>query len=266
MNHWLKFVFAAIAWNIGIATAAEDRQALDALVQRYWAAEVAKDYVAVYGMLSSDEQSTIARDAYVTLRKEGGPLAYVTAQPGEIAYEGDIAWVYVKFDFMLPRYAYAGSRPGTTWQVWKNAGGWHPIPLGERDQWPTLPPKLRPAADEAVLKDRVKGLWRAKAEQDWKSVYSYLPPSFRERTPLDKFLQSKARFLYVSPEVQWVEAEGDHARAKIAVATKFNDPAATKMQPTQEKVIEPWIKADGTWYLDTTVLDQPAAPEKEKVN
>lgn len=266
MKHWLGPLLAVTVWIVGTAAAAQDRQALDALTKQYWVAEVAQDYVTVYGMLSPGEQKTITQDDYVTLRKEGGPPRYVTAQPGEIAYEANLAWVYVTFDWMLPRHADAGSRPGTTWQLWQNADGWHPIPLSVREQWPILPPKLRPAADEAALKARVSGLWQAKVELDWKSVYAYMPPWFRDRTPLDRFLKSKARFVYVSPEVQWVEAKGDEARAAIVVGTKFNDPAASKMQPKIDKFIEPWIKVDQTWYLNALPLDEPDAPAKENAH
>jgi hypothetical protein len=268
VKHWLRIILAVTAWIVGMAPAAaeEDRQVFEAQAKRYWLAEVGQDYATVYGMLSTDEQNTITREDYVTLRKEGGPPRFVTAQVGDIDYDGNLAWVFVKFDWMLPRYAYAGSRPGTTWQLWRNAGGWHPIPLAVREQWPILPPQQRPAADEANLKARVSGLWQAKVEQDWKSVYTYMPPWFREQTPLDKYLKSKARFLYVAPEVQWVEAKDDKARAAIMVGTKYNDPAATKMQPIVDKVIEPWIKADGIWYLDALPADEPREPAKENVH
>ncbi len=265
VQDWLSLFLAVTGFLMGMAPAAatEDRQLLEVQIKRFWAAEVEQDYGAVYDMLSIDEQNTMKREDYVTLRKEVGPARYVTAEVGEIEFAGDLAWVHVKVDWMLPRYAYAGSRPVAMWHLWRNIGGWHPIPLDERDKWPILPPRLRPAAEEAVLKQRVTGLWQAKAAQDWSSVYTYLPPWFRERTSLEKFLGSKARFLYLSPEVQWVEVNGNDARALIAVGYKLNDPATTKMPSHMDKPIESWIKVDGVWYVYAAPADEPEAPAKE---
>ena len=138
----------------------------------------------------------------------------------------------------------------------------------ERDQWPTLPPTLRPAAEEAVLKERVLGLWQAKAKEDWKAVYAYMPPWFKELNPPEKFLRSKAMFLYSSPAIQWVEVQGSEARAAIEVGSRPNDPATTKLQPRVAKLIEPWYKVDGIWYLKVITPEEqrPSAQGKPELN
>lgn len=264
---WLGFGFLAMAWGMGTmpAFAAADRQDLEPLAKRYWAAEVAMDYEAVYGMLSASEQATISRQDYVTMRREGGPPRYLTAQIGEFAHDGDLAWVYLTFDWVFSHHPNAGSRPGYAWQLWRHADGWHPVPPMERDQWPLYPPKLRSAADEAVLKERVVGLWRAKTSENWKDVYAYMPPWFRDRISLEKFLGNKALYVYLSPQVEWVEAKGDQGRAKVTVATRHNDPAATKMKPQPDRFVEAWIKVDGTWYLKVPPPEEAAEPVKEGV-
>ncbi len=256
MKRSLNFFWAiaVLVVSMAAAAAAVDTQSLEPLARRFWAAEVKPDYEAVYGMLLPAEQNTITRDDYVKLRKEVGPVRYLVAEVGEIEFAQDLAWVHVKFEWMFPRYPSPG-RPGDTWHLWRYVDGWHPIPLDERDRWPEVPPRLRPAADEAALAKRTAGLWKAKAEQDWKSVYSYMPPEYRARVPLEKFLDNKARFLYITPQVEWVEVTGSAARASIAFLYKFNDPSVSKMTPMEQKVIEPWVKVDGDWYLNTSVLN-----------
>jgi hypothetical protein len=59
--------------------------------------------------------------------------------------------------------------------------------------------------------------------------------------------------------VQWGEGCGSEARASIAFLYKINDPAVSKMRPEEQNVIEPWVKLDDVWYLNTSVLDQPQA-------
>ncbi|MBK7593160.1 MAG: hypothetical protein IPI27_18430 [Betaproteobacteria bacterium] len=108
--------------------------------------------------------------------------------------------------------------------------------------------KLRSAADEAVLRDRVVGLG-GQDQRGLEGVYVYMPPWFRDRVSLEKFLGNKALYVYLSPQVEWVEAKGDQGRAKVTVATRHNDPAATKMKPQPDRFVESWIKVDGTWYL-----------------
>lgn len=256
----LSLLGAVAALVVGLArgAAAVDTQSLEPIAKRFWAAEVQADYEKVYDMLSSGEQNTITRDDYVKLRKETGPVRYLAAEVGEIDFAEHLAWVHVKFEWMFPRYPAPG-RSAETWHLWRYEDGWHPIPLDERDKWPILPPQLRPAADETALTQRTTGLWKAKAEQDWKSVYAYMPPEYRARIPLEQFLKSKARFLYITPHVEWVEVSGSEARASIAFLYKINDPAVSKMQPKEQKVIEPWVKVNGDWYLNTSVLNEPPA-------
>jgi hypothetical protein len=256
MKNPLIFFWAVVGLVVSTAAAASpvDTQLLEPLAKRFWAAEVQPDYEAVYDMLSPAEKNSITRDDYVKQRREVGPVRYLAAEVGEIEFAQELAWVHVKFEWMFPRYPSPG-KPASTWHLWRYADGWHPIPLGQRDQWPEFPPRLRPAADEAALAKRTAGLWKAKAEQDWKGVYSYMPPEYRARIPLEKFLSSKARFLYINPQVEWVEVTGNEARASIAFLYRFNDPSVSKMPPIEQKVIEPWVKVDGDWYLNTSVLN-----------
>ncbi len=137
----------------------------------------------------------------------------------DVDVDGDLAWVRVKADNTMPSFpvtrrerSTAGSSGGTP------TGGtrWRP---GRCGNWPTLPPKLRPVADEAVLKERVAAMWKARVDQDWKTIYGFMSPAFRAAVPLDAFMNGKAKLLYVSAKVDWVEAKdirGQGARAASA--------------------------------------------------
>ncbi|MBK7590768.1 MAG: hypothetical protein IPI27_05385 [Betaproteobacteria bacterium] len=46
----------------------------------------------MYGMLSASEQATISRVEYVTMRRTAVRRATLTAQIGEFAHDGDLAW------------------------------------------------------------------------------------------------------------------------------------------------------------------------------
>jgi hypothetical protein len=78
---------------------------------------------------------------------------------------------------------------------------------------------------------------------------------------LDEFLNIRSKFLYLSPKVEWVEADGrGNARASVSFAYRINDPAVSKAKPQPSSVIEPWARVDGEWYIDTSVLEAPQAP------
>jgi hypothetical protein len=257
---WTLAAFsAAILCGNALAEAIVDDASLRDRVARFWAAEVRQDYVAVHALLSADEQRRSSRDEYVAIRTHKGPFRYLRADVVEVDGERDLAWVHVKFDWTTPRVAALRST-GETWQLWRYQDGWFPVPGTDRELWPKLPPKLRPRAEEVALKERVQRLWNAKVAEDWRGVYEYMPPDWRQRMPLEQFLRSKARFVYSTPVVEWVEiGELGDARARVSFGQRLNDPAISKMKPQPTSLIEPWIKVDGTWYLNLFVLDPPPA-------
>ena len=58
----------------------------------------------------------------------------------------------------------------------------------------------------------------------------------------------KARHLYVSHKIDWLEVIGDQGRSKVTYTYKPNDPSMAKVDPVAESTIEGWIKVDGEWY------------------
>jgi len=165
-----------------LATAATP-EALDSQVRKYWAAELAKDYSAVYDLMSDTLKRETTREEYIKLRREIGPWTYVTADVKEAEVEGEIAWVNVKFDYKLTKYPTVGGSL-ERWQQWRRTDVWHPVPPAEAEQWPVLPPKLRPLAEEARVKQLVAAQWAAMSRQDWKTFYGYTSPAFRGAVPI----------------------------------------------------------------------------------
>jgi len=180
------------------AAAGTDVPELRSRAERFWAAEVRKDFDTVYTMLSPGERDLRAQGDYVATRRDLGPFHYLSAKVGDIDSAGDVGWVRVTVVYTTPKFPQARI-DGEFWQVWRNQDGWFPVAVKDRERYPELPPYLRPAADEAALKERATGLWKAKAEQDWPTVYRYMPPYWRERVPLETFLKGKAGLVVPVP-------------------------------------------------------------------
>lgn len=257
---WLLLVSALVPGLLGAsAPLPANPDSVKALAEKYWSAEVRQDYATVYDLLSPDVRAAEPRDRYVALRRTEGPYQYLSARVGAVELAGTLAWTHVVFDWTVPKFR-TPPRAGESWQLWRYQDGWFPIMPNDRENWPALPPSLRPVADEAALSKRVAGMWEAKAAQDWRAVYGYLPPEWRSRVALDEFLNVRAKFVYLSPKIEWVEADGrGHARARVSFASRINDPAVSKAKPQPSSVIEPWVRVDGEWYIDTSVLEAPQA-------
>jgi hypothetical protein len=268
MRSWSRLFLLGIAQIVGGAAwaAADDVQKVEAQAQRYWAAEVQQDWGTVYDMQTRPAKDAPSRDEFRLARKEQGPFHYRAAQIGEVAVAGDLAWVNVTCEFVLAKYPAAGTATLAMWQLWRNVDGWRAVRATERDQWPDLPPHLRPAADEAAVAKRTSEYWQARVAQDWKSVYPYLPPAYREKVSLDRFLRNKARYLYFTPRVEWAEVKDDAARVRVVVSYKTNDPATTKAEPQTTSLTEKWMRVSGNWYLDVPIPPDDEIAEQEKTS
>lgn len=253
MRDWLRLCVLAVGILAvpAMAVPADDLAVLDTQAKRFWAAEVRKDWDAVYEMLPAADKGTMTREQYATLRKERGPYQYTTAQVGEVLVEGDAAWVRVQYEYKLPRYPDVEPRQAQTWHRWQRTpDGWRPVPRDELPQWPLRPPQRRPAAEEAALTERANAFWRAKVTKDWIAVYDYLTPDFRAEVSRDEFLKSRVKYVFVSPRVEWAEVDAQHGRTKVRYAFRFADPAASKQEPIERTAVDTWRKVDGQWYYD----------------
>lgn len=252
MKQWLGMLVTVAGLMLGMAAhgAPDDRQAVEARAQRLWAAEVKDDWGAVYDLLTPVSREGQTRDEYAANRRTIGPLHYREAKVDEVVLANDVAWVHVSYKFVLVAHPIVPPSPAQNWQVWRKDGDWQAIGPSERELWPRLPPHLRPAADEAALAKRSSEFWQARVARDFKKIYPYLDPNFRGVVPLDEFLVRKSKYLYFTPRMDWAEVDGAAGRVKVLFASKLADPAASKMEPSENLVIEKWVKAGGEWFFD----------------
>ena len=109
-----------------------------------------------------------------------------------------------------------------------------------------------PATPELSVRERAGQLWQAKVAGNYDKAYSYMPPSYRAITPLDKY---KASF---GGAVKIVGAE------VISVVCETEDKCVTQMKvearatllrasaPIVSHFDEIWIREAGGWWLFPT--------------
>jgi hypothetical protein len=229
---------------------ADDQSALRALAEQYWQAEVKKDWKTVLVHLPAEEKKGVKPEDFAKYRNtKTGTFLYQSAVVGEAVVEGDTGWVKVSGDSVMQGFPGMKPRPMAFWQLWrKHEGAWSLMPRAERENVPQVPRSARLAAEEKVLEKRVDGFWRAKEAQDWRSIYDYLPPEFRANTPLQKFLENRSMYLYLTHRFEWVEVIGGKGRVRVSYTRKPNDPSVSKMAPEEQVAIEPWVKIKDQWY------------------
>jgi hypothetical protein len=261
---WLKaavrfqVLFVLLAWSAAASAADANRGEVEALIKQYWSAEVGREYGKVWDILSPLQQLADPRDEYIRIRNEKGPITILAAEVKQVEVSGDLAWAHVKYDWVVANFPGYPVRPAERWQQWRHTDRWYPLAMKEMEEWPAAPPSLRPAADEAAVKARVEQMWKARVAEDMKTIYDYMSPAFKAAVPLEQFTKGKrAKFQYVSAKVDWVEAHDSQARARVTYSYKENDAAMSKMKPIESSTLEPWIKAEGSWYIDALVPDVP---------
>jgi mRNA-degrading endonuclease YafQ of YafQ-DinJ toxin-antitoxin module len=262
MKDWLNRITAClyVIGAVSLALAAEqDKQALEARARQFWEAEVKQDWGTVYDLSIPEERANATREQYVAFRREKGPFQYLTAQIGEVAVAGDIGWVQVAYDVRPLNYPEVKPHHIQIWDLWHKRDTWYPVPKPQRDQFPKLPPHLRPADEEAALSKRAHDYWQAKETQDWQLIYQYLTPDHRAQVSLEQFLKKKALFSYFSHRLEWTEVITDNrGRVKVVYRRKLNDPSVSKLDPQEDRVIENWIKIDNQWYRDLETTPKKA--------
>jgi len=245
----LMFIFLASA-SMPVAAGQKDATTLKKRAKTFWEARVKGDWETVYSYLAKSEKERYAsREAFVKFRNDKGPLVYLSYDILDVATDGQLGWVEVRAE-MVP--AHVPGYPATSiqqWEIWfKSKEGWKPLPNKLRASVPRLPPKLRPAGEEAALAKRAEEFWKAKETGNWKLIYDFLDPAFRSRVTAEEFLQRKAKYTYLSHSIKWTEVEGDRGRVKVDYSRRLNDPALYKLEPQDDATIENWIKVDNVWY------------------
>ena len=237
---------------VGSLQAAQDeRKALTERATALWQARVKGDWATAFDFLSDTEKRGGTKEQYIAFSKEKGPFHYLSYKLGDVEVDGDVGWVKTAYEVEPTRF------PGLTpskldlWQVWeKRDGQWFPVPNARLQDVPKLPPRLRPLKEESAVTARANEFWQAREKEDYKSVYQYCPPAFREKVTAEEFLSKKALNVYLGHSILWAEVTGDHAKLRVAVDYRPNDPNLTKMEPTRETILQEWIKVNNQWYLD----------------
>ena len=250
---------ALVVFGVCLAGAAqEEQEALGQRAREFWEARVKGDWAVLYDYLTAAEREKFGKDAFVASSKENAPFRYLSYKLGGIETEGSFGWVEVSYSLQITRYPELPAKEMHIWQLWSKVdGSWEPAPKQDAEEVPKRP-QLRNTAEEPLLAKRVDGFWHAKELQDWGRIYEYCDPAYRGRVSREEFLQMKARHLYVSHKIDWVEVIADRGKTKVTYTYKPNDPSLTKLDPVAESAIEGWIKVDGEWYR----LIQPAEGEE----
>jgi hypothetical protein len=245
--------FTATSAAPGTAQGTADSEA--SLVQQrardLWNAKVTDRWDVVFDYLPPEEQAqTQGRDAYAEYQKSGGPFQYTAAEVGEAIVEGDVAWVALKFAVKPRQYPLKPSDV-EKWEVWIKRDDWRPVPRAAEDQFPSRPPKARDTEEDARLTARVDAVWKATERDDWRAVYDFLDPGYRAANNIEQHMARRAKYLYSSTRIRWVETQGNVGRAKVSFMQKLNDPSLTKLEPEEKMLVEQWFKVDGQWFRST---------------
>jgi len=223
--------------------------ALRERANKFWDARVRQDWGVLYDFLSPSERDKGTRDQFVSQGKEKAPFRYLSYHLGEVETAGDLGWVLTEFEARAVKFDKLPSRRVSQWQVWqKNNAEWYPLTEGRSELAPSLPPRLRPAAEEARLLKRADEFWEAREKQQWGVIYQYCDPGFRQRVPAEEFLQMKALNLYLFHALEWAEVAGDRGRVRITYRYRSSDPGLAKLDPEEVSVVEDWVKMTDEWY------------------
>jgi hypothetical protein len=240
-----------------LQAAQDDSKALRERAKAFWEARVKGDWTTVYDFLSEAETGGATKEQYAAFSKEKGPFTFLSYQLGEVETEGDMGWVKTVCSFTPT--SFPGVRPShmDRWEIWEKADGkWYPVSRQQYENYPQLPPRLRPLAEEKAVTARANGFWVAREKNDYSSVYQYCSPEFKGRIPAEEFLLKKAQYLYVSHRILWAEVQGDQAKVRITVGYRPNDPHLTKMAPIEETIVQPWVKVNNEWYVDIELVEE----------
>jgi hypothetical protein len=245
----LVHLLAAVVVATATLGAADDVAVLKDRATRLWQGRVTGDWNTVYDLMSKEEQAQVPKDRFVAFQSKGGVFRYTSATVGDVSIDADLAWIAVEFTVQASQYEGVPARNVKTWDLWrKQSDEWRPVAKGLLDQFPRRPPHARNGVEEQALAARVNAVWEARRAQDWKKVYTFLDPDFRQREPIETFLARRSQYVYLGHTLEWAEVTEDRGRVKVSYDYKFDDPSLSKMEPKRNTEFEEWVKIDGQWY------------------
>jgi hypothetical protein len=237
-------------------SAATQTASISALRQRadqLWKARQDEDWTTAFTFEDPEERKQATAEEFATWSRESDPFKVLSYKLGKIEIEGSMGWVEVEHTSKMRRFATMPERTDRIWEKWRRLDNtWYPVPQEVRDAYPASP-ALRNADEEKLVRDRFELSWKARNAQDWNAMYELTDPADHEKISVSTLANAYSRFKYQSRNVLWVEAIGTRAQVRVTIACVINDPSLNKMEPQDITLSEPWVKRDGTWYLDLFV-------------
>jgi hypothetical protein len=232
--------------------------------ERMWSSKVQDQWETVFELLPPEEQEIgVDKDTYAKYQRDKGWFKFEAAKVNEVVVDKDFAWVDVSFTTSLRQYPTMPKTETRMWEFWLKRADWRPVPHESASQFPLKPPTLRDAASEAALLQRIEQQWKAFEALDWPAIYDMADPKYRSVVSREEFLKRRTRYVYLSHKVEWVEAYGNAARAKVSYRQKLNDPTLHKLLPTDESNFEGWVKVDGEWFRQMQIPKTDNKPQAE---
>lgn len=109
-----------------------------------------------------------------------------------------------------------------------------------------------PSNPPEQAEQRAQARLNALIAKDYKAVYAFFTPSYREKFPFEDWVRSRApRATFLSARVTQVEcATGD--ACEVQIESVYKAPRGVKAAPKGEierVTAERWVRVDGDWWL-----------------
>jgi len=109
------------------------------------------------------------------------------------------------------------------------------------------------ATPELAVRERANALWTAKLAGDYDTAYTFMPPSYRAVTSLDRYKKGfGAAVKLIAAQVERVKCEEPD---KCVATTKIEARAVLQRASTPPIVTgydEVWVRENGQWWLFPT--------------
>lgn len=112
-----------------------------------------------------------------------------------------------------------------------------------------VPTALTPEEEQAVLANRAKAYWRARAEGDTDTAFAYEDP-VRQKAFGQREYRKKvdSAFQWKGVEVVGVNIWPEGELADVRINVHYQAPIAGKVMEVTSEKIDDWQKLDGVWY------------------
>jgi hypothetical protein len=227
--------------------------ALRQRAERLWQARQDRDWAAIFLFQDPQAVEGVTEEEYITWAEENEPFLIEDSRLGDVITEEEMGWVEVFARTSMRRFPAVPPRDVHRWEKWRVLeDGWFPVPPRELEHYPAAPAE-RDAAEEQRLLARFEASWEARRQGDWDRLFELSDPTIRDDIPREEYAQAQQMIEYLSCNVRWVEARGEHGSVRVEILHKLNDPSMTKLPPRTIAVTERWLKVDGEWYRDLTI-------------